>query len=186
VRKALSRFDPLGHAVGECPLFAHSSRVDVKRALGARWRPFRRRSRKVICETPQILRFRDRAPPGCCTWSRNEARFSSLQLEYRRFGRVEIFHIAAKYLGLRPGLALRENRQGDAIFNRLIGPLAEMGKHRVGGVAQQHKPPACPRHKRTAIIQTPPIATLDRFEQSDNSGISSIEGRRKLLDVDGG
>ena len=45
-----------------------------------------------------------------------------------------------------------KNRQGDAIFNRLIGPLAEMGKHRVGGVAQQYKPPVCPRREGTAIV----------------------------------
>ena len=30
---------------------------------------------------------------------------------------------------------LKKHRQGDAIFNRLIGSLPEMGKHRVGGVA---------------------------------------------------
>ena len=30
---------------------------------------------------------------------------------------------------------LKKHRQSDAIFNRLIGPLAEMGEHRVGGVA---------------------------------------------------
>ena len=30
---------------------------------------------------------------------------------------------------------LKKHRQGDAIFNRLISPLAEMREHRVGGVA---------------------------------------------------
>ena len=30
---------------------------------------------------------------------------------------------------------LKKHRQSDAIFNCLIGPLAEMGEHRVGGVA---------------------------------------------------
>src|SRR5262249_16106171 len=52
-----------------------------------------------------------------------------------------------------------------AIFNRLIGALSEMGKHRMSSITEKSQSSPGPGRKRLAVIQGPPEGCLHLVQE---------------------
>src|SRR5262245_1401873 len=52
-----------------------------------------------------------------------------------------------------------------AIFNRLIGALSEMGKHRMSSITEKSQSSPGPGRKRLAVIQGPPEGCLHLLQE---------------------